>query len=759
MTDVSAQLARAPQSAAGAPLGQEASSALVDAWKTLRKRWLSVLTLTALVVVGVAFYTAGQRRIYLSSCVIQIDPTPPKPLGRDVQAIVDVGSSTSYFANNEYYRTQFEIIRSRTVSEETVRRLGLQNDQAFLLGLGPLEPLPGPEVKLKEATVEQAAALVRARLGVDPIKESRLVNIQFRDPSPERAQQILSTLVRVYVDRNIDVALDSTNTAAEWLRSQVDKLKDELEGSEMALHDYKSSNRILSISIDDQSNMLRQEMQQLSQALTAVRVRRTQVAAEAEELAKLGQGDATGADLSGSELLKDAPLQQLRATLEAAVAERDSLIGQGKGEEHPLVASAQARVKAAREALNTEVHSVVRAVERDRMIVDHEVGSLSTLLEQAQQRALQLGRLEVDYRRLERSKANTEKLFSLVIERSKESDLTRMMRFNNIQTIDPPTISQVPVSPRVSLNMSLGVAGGLLLGLFGAFAREMFDQSVKSPADIEQELGMTFLGFVPRYDVTGPSSGYYGHGRKPRRRRAPDAHPELIVHDDPTAAASEAARGIRTNISFMSPDRPYRTILITSAGPSEGKTTVACCIATAMAQAGHRTVLVDADLRRPRVHRVFGLTNDRGLTNALIDKSKIADVAFETQVPGLSVLLSGPSCPSPAENLQSESFQRVLAELASTYDRVVIDSPPVAPVTDAVILSTRVDATLMVVRALTSVRETVRHARRSLVDVRANLIGAVLNAADPSRRGYPEYYRYYGPRDKEAEASAGRSKS
>jgi capsular exopolysaccharide synthesis family protein len=147
------------------------------------------------------------------------------------------------------------------------------------------------------------------------------------------------------------------------------------------------------------------------------------------------------------------------------------------------------------------------------------------------------------------------------------------------------------------------------------------------------------------------------------------------------------------------------------------------------------------------------------LTNALIDRSTISEVVFETQVPLLSVLLSGPSCPSPAENLQSESFQRVLAELASSYDRVVIDSPPVAPVTDAVILSTRVDATLMVVRALTSVRETVRHARRSLQDVRANLIGAVLNAADPSRRGYPEYYRYYGPRDNETERPAAKTDS
>jgi capsular exopolysaccharide synthesis family protein len=280
-----------------------------------------------------------------------------------------------------------------------------------------------------------------------------------------------------------------------------------------------------------------------------------------------------------------------------------------------------------------------------------------------------------------------------------------------------------------------------MLGLFGAFAREMLDQSVKSPGDVEQELGMTFLGLVPRFNVAAPAATY-GARRRSQRRRTEDVHPELIVHDDPMSAASEAARGIRTNISFMSPDKPYRTILVTSAGPSE---------ATAMAQAGHRTVLIDADLRRPRIHRILGHTNDRGLTNALIEKSKLTDVILETQVPGLSTVLSGPSCPNPAENLQSESFQRVLAELTTLFDRVIIDSPPVAPVTDAVILSTRVDATIVVVRALTSQRENVRHARRSLQDVHANLIGAVLNAADPNRRGYPEYYRYYGPRDGETD--------
>jgi len=623
-----------------------------------------------------------------------------------------------------------------------VSRLGLHRDPAFLLGLGPKQSAPATGAT-DGSSVEKTAQQVRMNLAVEPVRDSRLVTISYRDANPERSRQILAALVGVYIDRNIDMALDSTNSAAEWLRGQVDNLKTELEGSELQLHEYKKDNRILSVSLDDQSNMLRQEIQQLSAALTAVKVRRTQVAAQAQELENI---DPRAERLPNSELLASLTLQNLKETLAAAVAERDALIGSGKGEMHPSVVSANARVSAAREAFQQEIQNVKEAAKRELSVVDHEVVSLSQLFDEAQQRALSLGRLEIDYRRLERGKSNTEKLYSLVLERSKESDLTRMMRFNNIQVIDPPVVPEIPITPRVPLNMAIGALCGVALGLLGAFGREMFDQSVKAPSDVE-ELGITFLGLLPRLgEAGGPTYG----GRRGSRRRQPTARrAELVVHEDSSSLVSEAARGIRTNLAFMSPDKPFRTLLVTSGGPSEGKTTVACWLAIAMAQAGHRVVLVDCDLRRPRLHKVFDLVNDRGVTSALVDRSTLAAAVHATEVPGLSLLLSGPSSPSPAESLQSKSFETLLADLASTYDRVVIDSPPIGPVTDAVVLSTRVDATIMVIRALSSARDMVRQAHRSLQDVRAHLAGAVLNAADQHRHGYP-YYRYYGSRESEA---------
>lgn len=728
---------------------QDASKALLDAWRTVRKRWVWVVTLAISGVVAVGFYTAGKRPIYRSTCVLQIDPTPPKPLGKDVQAIVDVGTS-AYWANAEYYKTQFEIIQSRTVAEETVRRLGLHHDQAFLLGLSPGEPIPerknrdvGAQEPNEAMKIEQAANVVRAHLNVSPVKESRLVNVSFTDANPERARQVLATLVGVYVDRNIDVALASTNAAADWLRSQVDNLKEELETSENALQEYKQGHRVLSVSLDDQSNMLRQEMQQLTTALTQVRVRRAQVEARAFELAKISADDTEATLPATDQVHINATLDELRTALKGAESEHAALLGAGKGEQHPLVASAAARAASAREALRRELQNIKEASQRDLAAVAHEADSLAELLDQAQRRAQELSRLEVDYRRLERSKQQNEKLYGLVIERSKESDLTRMMRFNNIQTIDTPLTPKRPIGPNLPLNLALGLMGGLGIGLCGAFMREMFDQSVKSPMDIEQDLAMTFLGLLP---LTASSTGP-AQSRSRRRRRTrgePSEHLEWLVHDDSTSPIAEAARGVRTNLAFMSPDRPYRSFLVTSASPSEGKTTVACWLATAMAQAGHRVLLIDCDLRRPRLHRIFDKTNDRGVTSVLVDRSTFKSCVYETRVPGLSVLLSGPASPNPSENLQSKSFENLLADALAAYDHVVIDSPPVGPVTDAVILSTRVDASIMVIRAASSAREVVRRATKLLLDVRAHVAGAVLNAVEPNWHDYSyTYYRRY----------------
>jgi len=291
---------------------------------------------------------------------------------------------------------------------------------------------------------------------------------------------------------------------------------------------------------------------------------------------------------------------------------------------------------------------------------------------------------------------------------------------------------------------ALGLLTGLALGIGAAIGRDTLDRSLKTPEDLERELGVPLLGVLPRAGSQGQT---YGRRRRRRQHAPKDGDSqmpvELSAHTQPTGSLAEAARAIRTNILFMAPDRPYRTLLVTSAGPGEGKTMVACSIAIAMAQAGHRVLLVDCDLRRPRVHKVFGRNAKLNVAQAVLDKDLPEDDTLASTVPGLHVLTAESHLPSPAEFLGSESFSNLLKVMAERYDRVVVDSPPVAAVTDAIILSTRVDATVLVARAFTTSRDVARRAVRAIHDVGGHLAGTVLNAADASRSGGGYYYYYY----------------
>ncbi|MCA9164891.1 MAG: polysaccharide biosynthesis tyrosine autokinase, partial [Planctomycetales bacterium] len=329
--------------------------------------------------------------------------------------------------------------------------------------------------------------------------------------------------------------------------------------------------------------------------------------------------------------------------------------------------------------------------------------------------------------------------------RSKESELAGLMRFNNIRVVDSALVPTKPVRPNIPFSAGVGLLVGLAIGFASALARELLDRSIKTAADVERELDTSLLGTLPKVDSSDSGYGSYGpRHRRLKRSPASDAPPELVVHTHPTSAVAEAARAMRTNILFMSPDKPFTRLLVTSAAPSEGKTTVACCLATAMAQAGHRVLLIDCDLRRPRLHKIFRKRNDIGITTGLLDRTLLATADLSTDVEHLSVLPAGPSVPNPAEIIQSTSFARLLDHVQADYDRVVIDSPPLIPVTDAAVLSSLVDGTVVVVRAFKTSKDVGRHALRSLRAVGSRIVGVVLNLVESRSAGYGYYYHYYG---------------
>lgn len=745
-----------PQRPVSPSLIREPRMNLLIGWRLVRKHWATALVVALAVCLSVTFFTLGQTKIYVAAATVQFDPSPPRPLGKDIQTI-EMGAG-DHWGNREYCETQYKIMQSMRVALAVVRELDLNHDAAFIRML-PLGT-QAPKISIEP---DQAAEILRGRLKVEPIKDSRLAVVRFEDADPERAERVLRTLLNLYIDQNLDDALASTSSAVEWLHGQLDKLKDDLEGSELALHRYKLTNNILSVAFDDQSNMVREEVRQLNDVLTATRTRREVLQARRNELLKVSSENTT--DLPAKELLDSVLLQNLRQRYVESMRERESLVAEGKGLEHPAVAALDAGLKTTRDALLGEVRNILGAVERDMAAINQEERGLAQLFARAQKRGLELNLLEIEYNRLKRTKNNTEKLYELVLERTKESDLARVLRVNNIRIVDAPLRPRGPVRPRVVLQIVLGIISGIGLGIAAAISRALLDRTLKTPDDIERELGVTFLGLLPELEGGRPTAYYSRRQRGRRKLPIPLTSPELIVHEAPTSGVAEAARAIRTNVVFMAPDRPYQVLLVTSAGPSEGKTTVACCLAIAMAQAGQRVVLVDCDLRRPRMHRIFGVDSSLGVSTALIgDFTNVGAAAKD--VPNLTVIPAGPVPPNPAELLQSDRFKSFLAHLRTQFDRVIIDSPPIVPVTDAAVLATVVDATVLVVRAFVTTNDLARHGVRALADVGGVMAGVVLNAVDLDRHEYKYYYYSYkrdgyyterppgGPTDKSGKGAA-----
>lgn len=714
---------------------EDAAGSIVFLIKAMRKHWL-LITASLVLGAGIAYvYSASLPRVYQSATMIEINPRAAQPLGEKDNPMLDIGAAL-FWDSREYYETQYKIITSESVMTAVARNLSLANDWNFM-GYKSAPPTPPP--------LAAAARVLRAHVSVEAVKYSRLALIKVDDTDPKRARRICDAVAAVYIEQNLQNAIDATSNAVVWLNGQVDTLKTELEHDENSLHAFKQQNDLPSTSINEASNMLRLEMQDYNAALTKTRTRRAELAARVAELKKVTADNPD--EIPSSELLSSAYLKDIRTLYLESKRERDALLAEGKGENHPTVKRATERVNEARAALLGEIHNIQAAVERDLAVVARQESAESGLFENARRRAVELNMKEIEYHRLDRTRERNEKLYSMLLERMKEADLARMMRVNNVRVVDAATEPGAPIYPRISMNVGLGVFFGLLFGLITAWVREQLDSSLKTPDDLEEKLAVTFLGLLPDLrsnDAKGKS--YYGK----RRRRLPSSAkqdgalaPELIVHERPLSGIAEAARSIRTNLMFMNPDKPFRKLLVSSAAPSEGKTTVATSIAIAFAQSGERVCIIDCDLRRPRLHRIFGRAGDMGITNVLVGEASIDEVAKPTVVPNLSSIPAGPTPPNPADLLHSDRFKKFLADLGARFDRIVIDSPPLVAVTDSAILSTLVDGAIFVVRAFKTSTHLSRQGLRSLRDVEAPVVGAVLNAVNLNRHEYSYYYHYY----------------
>lgn len=721
-------------------------------------KWV-IVAATAAIGLGATFWTLRQPKIYRATTVIEYDPNTSSPLGHEVEDVANpVGS---FWMSREFFATQNRVISSRAVAERVVLELGLHQDPSFFYipedGQRPrgvtgwiLRIFGDEESESREwepVSVELAAQVLQGRLSVEPVEETRLVAIRITDRDPERAATLANAVADAYIQKTLQDRMGSTVSALEWLGNQLDTLRTQLNESELALHHFKEEHNVLSVSMEDRQNLVASDIQHLNEALTKARTRRIELQARYTRIETAASGDTP--EESATAFPENETVATLLETLRTKLAEREGLSSR-YGPNHQRMQQLHGEVSDLRRQVAEEVHGILRAANADLQEIRRIESGIRSALDEAHSAGLELNLREIEYSRLNRQRENNAKLYDLVLERTTETDLTRMLRRTHVRLLDRALQPTAPISPRLSTNVGGGLGAGLALGLALAFLLGRLDRRLKSVVDVEG-LGLTILGILPRIDEGKEEQPAYARGAKKKRRRrqsppVSNGTRDLFVHSHPMSAAAECCRTIRTNLTFMSAGDPIRTMVITSASPREGKTTVTANVAISLAQSGKKILLIDTDLRRPRIHRAFGISGARGVTSVIVGQERLEDVVVATDIPNLDVLPCGPIPPNPSELLHSHHLLEMVEKALTIYDRVIFDSPPLGAVTDAAVLAPQLDAVMIVVKSHSTTRDALKAALRQLRDVSANIVGGVLNDVDPKRKSYGgggDYYYYY----------------
>ncbi|MBI3995693.1 MAG: polysaccharide biosynthesis tyrosine autokinase [Nitrospirae bacterium] len=650
---------------------QEPEVHLRDYLRVLRKRRWTVIAFFVILVTTVAVGTFTARPVYRSVVQILIERENPNVVS--IQEVLAIDATAT-----DYYQTQYEILKSETLARRVIARLNLDRHPEFQEVSREAEGRPDPTTQESGDRARRLTKAFLSQLTVSPIRNSRLVKVEYDSHDPQLAAQAANALADEYINYTLELKLKAVQQAGDWLRLRVDEMQSKVRESEEAFERFKET-------------------------IPA------QITAQIEAKAAMKEME------SRPEVVNNKFIQELRAEEIRLTAKRSEL-SEKYGPKHPQRVQIQSELATLRDKLEREIKRLVGAVK----------------IEESPQ-----------YLLLKREADANRQLYEVLLKRLKETVLTESLPRSNIQVVDPAQPSQSPIKPRKGMNLLLSVIVGLTMGAGLAFFFEYLDNTIKGPEDIERVIAAPLLGIVPAGD----------HSKKP-------VHPiETILAAEPRSSQAEAYRTIRTGVLLSSAERPPKIVLVTSPGAVEGKTTTAANLAIAMAQAGSATLLIDADLRKPRIHQVFAqepvsadfMDNSKGLGPVLVGEVALEAAIRQTPIPLLSVLTSGPIPPNPAELLGSQKMRDLIGQLARTFDRIVIDSPPLVPVTDATLLATICDGVVLVVKESRTTKHLAMTARRRLEEAKARLLGVVLNDVDPRKDAshYYPYYQYYGKDEKD----------
>ncbi len=731
----------------GAPPAEEATFNfdLREYLRIVTSRWPLILaiTLASLVLALVRFYLTPPA--YRATALLQIEQRSPVALSGERNPYVEA------YLRQTYFPTQFRLLRSRNLAERTVRSLEFQVDDGA--------DTPAED----EAEIAAKARRILSAITVDPVSGTELVSIHHISSDPKHSADVVNTLAQEFISWNIENRAGIVDRTSNFLNLELDRLRQEITDKEAQLAEYQRRSDI--VSADPGSNLTLRRLEQLNSDLLSARSETRARLSALRELSSRSQEAVADAESNG--LVGDMRRNQVRLE-----ADYDSKLQTYKPDwpdmvelkasiddaEREILAAIDRYVGEARTRLRGEYQAALgkeRGIEREIDTVKSQALDFNSA--SVEYNSL---RLEIDTRR-ERQDELLRQLETAAMSARMFDD-----RQSNVRVIESALVPTRPFRPSFRNSVVSGLALGLALGIGLALLLHLLDRTVKTPEELERLLKLPLLGVIP--DVSEGSRGsayygYYGYGRK-RGSRSRDKTSEAIEQVEllpairPRLAICEAYRSLRTALLLSSAEK-LRLISITSAESGEGKTTTATNLAVVLAQLGKQVLLIDADLRKPRLHKVFGESNQAGLVNSLTGTVQPEELIRSTSVPNLFLSPAGPHPPNPSELLASERMRAFLEFAQQKFDMVVIDTPPVLAVTDAVIVARFCDGVVLCFRAEKVLREDVKSCRNRLQMADTRILGAILNRHQPAKGGgygrrYRHYYEAYGEGEDDARDSS-----
>jgi capsular exopolysaccharide synthesis family protein len=663
---------------------------------------------------------------------------------------IGAGVETYWADPLPYLNTQYRILQGRDLARRVVKKLNLQTVAEFdgtaepaatpitmardavgsLVGL-VLPPAPPPAQHEPPQADESAdeSALVGAflsRVSVQPVPESKLVDVTFEALDPKFAALAANTLADEYVAQNLEVKLQSTQDMLDWLAMEVASQQEKVQESERALAEYRE--RENAMSLDDKNNIVLSRLNALNDAVLRARSIRIEKEALYKQVQALG-----GASPDAIPAVAQSPQIQALKTQLAGLQQKKAQVSERYGDKHPQVIEVNAQLADTQRQLELETKKAIQAITNEYQRARLEEQTFSANMEQAKSDVQSLNKASVSYNVLEREARSYRAVYEALLQREKELRVSANSKANNVRVVERAEVPQAPMSATGRRTWMLAFVVGLVAAVGVAYGLDYMNDTIKTPEDVSRHLKQMFLGLVPT--VAGNKNPILASAQVP--------------HD-----FGEAFRSLRTSIISRYPGEGAKTMVVTSAQPLEGKTTTACNIAMVLAYGGARVLLVDADMRRPGMHRSLRLTNDRGLSQILTGQARVRDVIQRTVDPNLLAITAGKTPPNPSELLASERMKTLLTNLQhGPFDWIVIDTPPVLAVTDAVILAPSVAGVTFVVGSEMTRRRLAERALETILTSRPRILGIVLNKVDFGRNKY-YYSRYHGHQYKNYYAEA-----